>query len=107
MRERRKGLGGGLLFLDKVDRSVCSFPQTHKQEKMLQFLQDGTCLLVPHVTLAVLDSLTGESEQFSLQVTNYPWPMSAPASTQKGHLFSCPRSAGGHQMLKTQGLCGF
>lgn len=43
--------------MDKVDRSVCSFPQTHKQEKMLQFLQDGTCLLVPHVTLAVLDSV--------------------------------------------------
>lgn len=79
---------------------------------MPQFLQDGTSLLVPHVTFAMLDSLTGERKLgFSLCVTNStPGPSVQQTSPKngthypvRGWLDSTPRRPGEHVATRMSG----
>lgn len=95
-RGRRKGLRErGSYFYNKVNRSVFVPPDT-RAGKDAAASPGWNVPLVPHVTLAVLDGLTGEKGQFSLQVTHSTASPLARACTQKEDPTPWPRSAGGH-----------
>lgn len=91
MRERRKGLRErGSYFYNKVNRSVF-VPPDIQAGKGAAVSPGWSVPLVPHMTLAVLDGLTGERGQFSLQVTHStPSPLAHEPAPRKGTRYPGP-----------------